>query len=810
MAAGTGPYWGVVIPRGGVNVVTNPSFETGTVGWAGTSTVGVTLGTVSERQAFGAWSLQASGGGVLGATTTASLGSGSAYTASAYVRLLGGAGSVQISLGGTSNRVPITGTGWRRISVGTVTPSAASYTLAIQRYDAADALYIDGVQLEAGSITTYLDGDQDGCIWEGVAHASRSIRSGDQRTGGSVTTLAAIGLTPEETPGIGAAPTVNQLQPYAVSDGAEYQRTRYEARPFTLNTTFTGTTYEDLHITRRRVFDAIKAGRTPTPAPARLLYWGGGGTVTIDALYAEGMDGAYNNVVAEQAAVRFVAPDPMWQDELDQGTALAAYTAMGSVNFLAYRDPGGVWGTFSGALRADSVSPAIYTIEPAPTGTIFVGGIIGSVNTSRAQGIARIDAGVLGTLAGGTLVGITAANGGKPYAIRYVPWGTLFVGGDIQAVNGTTARGIARWNNAWGTLSGGGLNINVEIHDVEVNNDGRLLVAGGITDAAGTTARGVVSWNGAWGTLNGGTINGNVYSVARFGGAAIAVGGQQRNAGAGSAPGIAIYNTATEAWGSTGGGQIGTAVALTVAPSQELYAVAAALTGAGAGTAFRVRAGAAEILGSIDVDAVPNVAERTDMVALTDGRVLASPVRSIFPGYVAPFGYAIWNGYSWLPPDLKFVTGNGTAVYALAQDAAGTLYVGGGFNGSAIRASIATIVNRGMGDSYPVLRLYNRGAGTARVYQLLNITTGDELYFDYIMATQEFAALDLRPENLNFTSNVRGTIVSAILGGSNLSTWRLAPGTNAVSFFADSADVRADLFWRPRHVSADGAAEPTL
>ncbi len=341
-----------------------------------------------------------------------------------------------------------------------------------------------------------------------------------------------------------------------------------------------------------------------------------------------------------------------------------------------------------------------------------------------------------------------------------------------------------------------------------MDSAGRVVVAGDWASVAGTTANNIARWNTAWGSLRDGGVNGDAYTLARAGGGALVVGGRWANVGGGtSAPGIARYSV-TETWGSLGGGQVGTVIAAAITPGQDVYGVAS--SGVSQGTVVRVRPGAVDICGSVTFLAAMDFPERTSILALSDGRVLAAPTGSIFPGYAAPFGYAIWNGYSWLPPDMKFITGNGTAVYALAQDAAGTVYVGGGFNGTAVRASLARVVNRGMGDSYPVLRVRNTGNSAGRMYQLLNITTGDDLYFDLILGAGEQATLDLRPESLNFTSSVKGTIVGAILGGSNLSTWRLAPGTNTVSFFADSADIRADLFWRPRHISADGGAEPTL
>jgi hypothetical protein len=795
MAAGTGPYWGVVIPRGGVNVVTNPSFETGTVGWAGTSTVGVTLGTVSERQAFGAWSLQASGGGVLGATTTASLGSGSAYTASAYVRLLGGAGSVQISLGGTSNRVPITGTGWRRISVGTVTPSAASYTLAVMRYDAADALYIDGVQLEAGSVTTYIDGDQEGCYWEATPHASRSQRIADQRAGGTLYPLAALGFRPEETPGIGVAPAVNQLQPYAVSDGAAYQRTRYEARPLTIAATFIGTTFQDLHTTRRRAFDAVKAGRAPTPAPARLLYWGGGGTVSIDALYSDGMDGQYDNPVRDIAAVRFVAPDPSWADVTDQGTSLAPYTVFAAdTGGILYRDPAGRWGSIGGP------APGIVSALTYGAGTLFAGGTFADVEGTTAPSIGMWTGQAWGTLAGGTLAG-----GGVWVNALSFRSGTLFVGGDFRTAGGTVARGIARWSGAWGTLTGGTIGGGgTTVNALALGPRGEVYVGGTYATAGGTTTRGIARWDGAWGSVASGTIIDQVRALAVVPSGTLYVGGDFTQAAALIARRIAY--AAGGAWGTLPGGTASQyVVALALTPDSMLHA-----TWAGP-EARRYRAGFNEALGSLNTDSGAVFGLK---LLLPDGSggmyVGGDGMRLVNGALPLPFSLARWNGYSWLPPDMRDATGTQQQVgpFAAAMSPSGTLFVGGQFTGAGSAASVTTVVNRGMGDSYPTLRIRHTGAGTARVYQFLNTTTGDGLWFDLILVPGETAILDT--ERASFTSDVQGTIVGAILGGSNLSTWRLAPGTNTVSFFADHAGIRADLYWRARSMSADGGAEPTI
>lgn len=828
-----GSMWGVVVPREGRNLLSNPSFELGTVDWAGTASA--TLGTISSGQAFGAWSLRATGASQgVGATTTATLTNGTAYTASAYVRITGASGgSAQIGIGGTTYRQAV-GSAWTRIAVGTTANTTAARTLAVQRFDAASGtLDVDGVQVEAGSITTYLDGDQEGCLWEGAAHASQAIRLLDQRAGGTMIPLAAIGLRPETTPGAGVPPTVNLIQPYAIVDGGEYQQTRYEQRTLTITATMTGTAYPDLATTRRRVIDVLKPRRSPTPAPARLLYWGGGGTVTLDALPEEGFDGAFDNAVSEVVAARFVAPDPMWTDVLDQGTTLPPYTVLGSTNFIAYRDPVGRWGTMgaSGSSTSGTVLALAYS-----QGTLFVGGRFDWAGGTVTRSIAQWTGGAWGTLAGGTL-SYDAGTATQPDVRRIIPVsGTLFVGGAWANAGGTRTSSIARHlNGAWGSLGGGTLynfspsggieripTVRALVYD---STRGTLYVGGQFRDAGGTRTDALAyHTGGAWGSFgyrlraqDAANDIAFVNAMARYPSGTLWYTGDVGSVEGPSAPtvgGLAGFNpNGTPFAGPVDfntnavTGTVGQA--LTIGPDQRLYVGMVELARGPSAPALRyVQSGAVPLMGSASPTSFGG-AVGAGLFTDTRGDVYAGvSIAAINGGYTVPYGLIRWNGYSWLPPDI-LLQGNFAPAAGLF-DPLGTLYVGGNFNGVGTAASVTTLVNRGMDNSYPVLRMRHTGAGTARVFQLLNTTTGDGLWFDLAMQPGEQAILDLRPENLGFTSSVKGTIINAILGGSNLSTWRLAPGTNTVSFFADNAGVQADLYWRARHLSADGGAEPTL
>jgi hypothetical protein len=72
------------------------------------------------------------------------------------------------------------------------------------------------------------------------------------------------------------------------------------------------------------------------------------------------------------------------------------------------------------------------------------------------------------------------------------------------------------------------------------------------------------------------------------------------------------------------------------------------------------------------------------------------------------------------------------------------------------------------------------------------------------MVPFEIANLSLIPGSVSFVSNIRGNLLNDIIGGSNITTWRLLPGTNRISFLADNDDLKADIWWTPRHQSADG------
>ena len=804
--AGGSINWYVVIPDATRNLVPNPSFEFGTAGWAGTGSP--TLGTSADDQQYGAWAAQFTGAaGTVGIRAPISGAiAGGTYVASAYVRMRGtSGGQVRISLGGTSTTTVLgTSDGWTRVSVGSV---GAVGSVAVQRASGAlGTLWVDGVQVEASpdlsSLTTYIDGDQAGGVWEGAPHASPSYRLAQTRSGGTLVPLASLGFRPQETPDAGMWPLTNILQSYAVNAGAEYQRSRPTERTFTLMATMTGTTLADQHVTRREVIDALKIERVTPPQPNRLYYTGATGTSYLDAYYDSGLGWGGNNAVAdEDAAVRFVAADPAWYGVAQQGTSLAPYTVLGPTTAVAFRDPTGRWGTMgvAGTSLNTSGDSGVYA-SLVMNGTVFFGGQFTTAGGTTAGGVAMWVNGAWGTLAGGTLHNAGQGAGqALVYALTQVN-GTLFVGGDFSLAGGTTTNHIARWNGAWGTLTTGTIasGVGFAVYALARNPLGGVLVGGRFATVNGTTAGSIAQWNTTWGTL-GGRATGGVYAMANDARYGVYMGGDFSAIAGTTMSSLARFDTFSRTFGSVTPSSVGTLQAITVTPSQDIYGAQLSA----AGTVLRVRGQALLVAGTL-------TATYTDagIAVAPDGNIyLAAGISTLNTTTVVASPFAIYNGNTWIPGDLIGVT---QSARTLTWDGAGTMYIGGDFDGSGTAASVTTVVNSGIAESYPTLRLRNNASGTARVYQLLNTTTGDGLWFDFPMLPGEIATLVLTPGNRSFTSSARGNVLSNILAGSNFASWRLLPGTNTISFFADNPSVQADLFWNPRHASIDGGAQAVL
>lgn len=170
-----------------VNLVTNPSFETGTTGWS--SLAGSTIARITTDSRFGSASVRTTHASSSnhGIWSTFSCISGQPYTFSVYVKNATGITREMYSQigwpgGGSFSTSPITNVAagdWVRLAVTGTAPSTGTASLYVVTGRTAQVApgqtaLVDGLLLEQSStLGSYFDGSFGG-FWTGTAHASTS------------------------------------------------------------------------------------------------------------------------------------------------------------------------------------------------------------------------------------------------------------------------------------------------------------------------------------------------------------------------------------------------------------------------------------------------------------------------------------------------------------------------------------------------------------------------------------------------------------------------------------------------------------
>ena len=547
-----GDVFSVIMPLARRNLVTNPSFETGTTGWS--ATTGATLTRVSTQQVAGAWSLQvAVTTGGKGTYYPITLAAGTTYAWSASILAPPGtAWQLQIvSSGGTIvyTRRSGTGTGrWQRASLVYTATSTTTYRLTCTCETDSQTIWIDAAQLEvceSGNwfATTYIDGDRRGLVanqspapfgWDGTPHASTSYRLATTRAGGYSVPFSQLGLIIVALLGLGMAPVQVQALHYAQIDGGQYMRTHKSGREFTIAARLNAPTVEQVQRLRSALSTTMDRDANALDQPLVLRYQPAnacgdptGAAVLIPCAYTGGLEGGATARNGADLNLSFSAYMPLVQAERESGVVLTAAqnTSAGYTNNILQRDITGLWK----AVAIGVTGGIIRTIVPAPDGSIYIGGdftFVGGVGSTR--GIARYDpiSNTFSALGSGV-------SGGNVYSMAFDQNGqNLFVGGTFTQAGGVAnTRFIARWNipggtwNAMGSGTSGGTSV------AAVAAVGTAVVIGGSFSSPGTN---FAIWNtsgGAWtaGTTGGGGIYALLYDprgVLYLGGTFTSVNGQ--------------------------------------------------------------------------------------------------------------------------------------------------------------------------------------------------------------------------------------------------------------------------------------------
>lgn len=817
---------GLIVPQARMNLIVNPSFETNTTSWAAVSG---SIARTTNQQYHGAYSLEV--------TPTAASDTGAAYTGAlsltagttyaVSLKILGIAGvtyslSVRTTGATTLTETQFTATGrWQWIWLFHTETSSATRRIYSTKIGTNTGLfYIDGVQVEAcGSegvfVTTYIDGDQLGLVpnqfpppylWMGTPHASTSQRSGQTRAGGRVLDLKMYGLLISTILGLGLAQIEHEVTNFAQLDGAQYLNTRKTGRLLTLQGRWNGATSREKDSLRSLVAASVDRDLIGTRQPLVLRVQHvdpdtlipDGNAVQIAALYQGGLEGNQQFLPTADATITFTQFLPYIVGG-DGGGDLNENQTITS-NYIANYNLGtGVWSGVGGGLTAGGVSlPRVNAFARAPNGLIYVGGEYRDAGSSGADMIATWDP-VTSTWA---VVGSATALNDTVFALAAEASGSIIAGGQFTNASGIAAAdAIARWNGStWSAL---GTGINGPVFALAIQPTTGDIYAGGLyTDAGGSGADNIARWNGStWNVLGSATaLNGQVNAlVFDPSGRYLYVGGSFTNAGGNAnADYIAVWDTQASTWGALGTGMSGgttTVQALTIGPDKALYA-GGEFTAAGGVSANRVarwNGNTWEPLGSGMNDDVVSLAFDARGFLHTGGVFTTA-------GGLAITGYAVWNGATWIYPDIS-LPGTPLTVAAILPTAT-EVFLGTYQAGSATTGNVATITNSGTAFTYPVLTIRGPSSGTARIYQITNVTTGKSVFLNYTINAGETATFRFAPDNISFTSDFQGNLAFTILAGSQEAEMYLQPGVNIVSFFG-AGTTAATLSWSIRYASLE-------
>ena len=811
--------WSVVVPIARTNEVLNPSFETNTTGYTAGSG---SLARSTAQQYHGAYS----GAYTPAAAVNDGFFYGTITTTSGQIRAIHckfrGATGVPYALtlattGGVDLVTkPFIAMGrWQWIILYYTETSSTTRRIYFRKNNSVSVavFYVDGVNsevIQAGELaSTHIDGDQLGLVpnqsppayvWNGTPHASTSTRSGLTRAGGMVIPFKKYGFILMAMIGLGLAQPQNVATSYARIDGAYDDYTRKPPRQFTLTGRWQGRTYAELRRQRSGLADLLDrdlVGQDQRLTLLRHVEDRNGNTITSDirvlAKYESGLGGNTDNMHAETTPITFTAYLPGILSDGEAGSALTVQLSVANANAILRRSAGGVWSAMSTGMSGGT---DVRTIVQGLDGTIYAGGAFTDAGGSGADNIAQWNGSAW------SVIGSATALGSAAITMAIGPDGSLYVGGGFVNVNGiANADGIAKWNgSAWSALGTGAAGGGATVYALAFGADGTLYAAGDFASMGGVANTNCIAkWNGtAWSAMGTGAAGGSagVFALAAVGNTIYAGGDFDNMGGVAAADDLARWNgTAWSALGAAGttGGSVN---ALVIGPNSILYIGGAFTTLNGLNISYLAQWNGVAFTGIGTFDSV--------IYALSLDRSGILHIGGQFTtvnGVAYPDGAARLIGSTVVPESVDFP--GAAQVHALLSIADGTLYAGFTTTGTATAEGTTTITNLGTAKAYPTIIIKGPTANTARIFSIVNPTTGRAIYLNLTLNVGETATLVFQPDNLSFTSDFQGNIASAILPGSNVADFFLQPGTNTIAFLSADSTVVATLYYRPAFASID-------
>lgn len=664
--------------------------------------------------------------------------------------------------------------------------------------------YVDGVQVEPTTFTTwttYCDGTQEGCEWNGTPHASSSTRSPDSRAGGIVYDLEDdYGFLISGMSGTGTAPQELFIDSYSQLPGGELNARKVGSRVITLTGVITGTDEADFYQKKQTLESLFDPEGVPEDEngeqPVRLRFVGAAVHKEIKVFYETGLEA---NITAddpcawEQVAIRFIADDPYWY-EIGESAALLDTNDSATFETVAARlRSTGQWSNLGPPNPAGGYSNIQTIIEDSVY--VYLGGAYTNFdNIAAADGMVRRNkqTGVYSAMGTGLASGTVPT----PSAMVLAPNGNLYVGGsNITSFGGVAnTANLAMWDGAaWNSITPSG-SPNGAVFALALSPTGLLYAAGSFTSINGVAANRVAVYDGStWSALGSGLAGS---------GFALAINNQTGLVYIGHAdPALGYIST----WdGSSlveiGNNELDNAVRALVISQSGLVYIGGQFTG-----------GAAVWNGSIIQILGSGVNNTVFSLALgPDGILLLSGAFTQAGDITLADRIARWNGYTYSHLDIDLPgAAQAFAIYpskyvdpVIPQKY--DLYLGFNTSGTGLYAGLETVSNGGTAPAFPKI-FFNRSGGTTAIIQTLrNERTGKELLFNYSLQNGETLTIDLDSPEKSITSSTGSPAQGAVLANSALGDWSLSTGNNDVTSFVStsgSPTVTAWMVWRDRYKS---------
>ena len=809
-----------LVPDPTVNYIKNPSVRYDTTDW---NASGATLTRTLDQARFGIASLQVVTAGTAlrqGAYYRVSALSGISepVTVSVYVR---GAGRVRIRLINNptgmewaSQSIQLESGFWQRIWVSGFSTGSNDMRLYVETDEqtaTARTFYVDGAQMERHPYpTTYCDGDQPGCRWNGLYHASTSQRSAYTRAGGRWVQLSgeereAQDLYMTVVNGLGTAAIVNNLQSFALAPGSYFQNSKIASRNISL--TFHAKHKVDdrsdpvslaaLHQLRQLLIDVVKPDRTAGDEDIWFEYDDGNTPLYFQARYNGGLEGDWDvrNQFVNTFPLRLLAVSPVIQED-SQEVAVLDFQEVIRPNRVAGRIDG-QW-----SILNYGVSDTVYALARGRKGEIYALGAFITANSNAlaidplvpVNGVAYWDGEKWNLLGSGMNV---PAEG----AIAVAPNGDVYVTGNFTTIGGVAANRIAKWNgSAWSAL---GTGLNAAGRALRIAPNGDVYAGGTFTTAGGVTVNYIARWDGLqWRRLGqyGGLDNFVLSIDISPDGLTLYVAGDFSNesSGTGGLYFVASYNTTTGLFSAMGNGFNTTAHVVRLAKSGLVYAGGQFITSQDTATTLtRV----AQWNGSAWVALGSGVNERVRGIEIFEnGEVLLTGWFTTAGGNPAK-NMALWNGSTFFNLDAQIDSTTTQMLYKGLALPNGDIYVGGATfvgTGNMKVSGFTTVTNPGTTEVLPLI--YVLGPGTLRWIE--NQTTGKRMFFNLSILSGEEVFIDFARGDI--VSTVRGSLLYALLPGSDFRSFTLLPGDNRIAcFMVDDVSAQMQISFVPRHWSVD-------